>query len=124
MIWQTRRAFALMMKNKPQDSDHVFMNDEILWGTDGRCNAGFGLWQLAFGSKASLTGDNFDAAMAAMMGFKNDAGSPLGIVPDLLVTGPKNRAKAKAVLDVMFKEGGASNPNYQEVDLLVTPWLA
>jgi phage major head subunit gpT-like protein len=124
MIWQERRPFNLVMKNNAQNSDHVFMTDEFLWGTDGRCNAGFGLWQLAFGSKADLTPDNFSAARTAMTKFKNDAGAPLGIVPDLLVVGPDNMSKAETLLEAMNNANGASNTNYKKVDLLVCPWLA
>jgi phage major head subunit gpT-like protein len=32
----------------------VFLNDEFIYGIRSRCNAGFGLWQLAFGSNAGL----------------------------------------------------------------------
>ncbi len=124
LIWQERRPFNLVMKNSAQNSDHVFMTDEFLWGTDARCNAGFGLWQLAFGSKADLNDDNFNAARTAMTKFKNDAGSPLGVIPDLLVVGPDNMAKAEALLEAMNKANGASNTNYKKVDLLVCPWLA
>lgn len=124
LIWQNRRNFNLVMKTNAQDSDHVFMTDEFIWGTDGRCNAGFGLWQLAFGSKGDLNGDNFNAARQAMLEFRNDAGSPLGIMPDLLVVGPKNMAKAEALLEAQNKANGASNTNYKKVELLVCPWLA
>lgn len=124
MIWQKRRDFNLVMKTNAQASDHVFMNDEYVWGTDGRCNAGFGLWQLAFGSKATLDEANFEKAFCAMESFKNDAGSPLGIVPDLLVVGPGGRAEAEKLLKALIKDGGASNTNYEKVELLVCPWLA
>ena len=124
LIWQDRRAFNLVMKTNAQTSDHVFMTDEFVWGTDGRCNAGFGLWQLAFGSKDELNGDNFNAARMAMTKFKNDAGSPLGVVPDLLVVGPDNMARAEKLLEAMNDANGASNTNYKKVDLLVCPWLA
>ena len=124
LIWQTRKPFNLVMKNNAQNSDHVFMTDEFVWGTDGRCNAGFGLWQLAFGSKADLTADYFNDAYTRMTKFKNDAGSPLGVVPDLLVVGPDNRVKAEKLLFAMNKAGGESNTDYKKVELLVCPWLA
>ncbi len=124
LIWQTRRPFNLVMKTDAQTSDHVFMTDEFLWGTDARCNAGFGLWQLAFGSKAALSEANFEAGRAAMMKFKNDAGSPLGIMADLLVVGPDNMAAASLIVEAMNKANGASNTNYKKVDLLICPWLA
>ncbi|QEW05652.1 Mu-like prophage major head subunit gpT family protein [Nitrincola iocasae] len=124
LIWQNRRDFKLVMKTNPETSDHVFMTDDLLWGVDGRCNAGLGLWQLAFGSKAELNGTNFSAARTAMMKLKNDAGSPLGVIPDLLVVGPDNVTKAEVLLEAMNKANGESNTNYKKVELMVCPWLA
>lgn len=124
VIWQNRRPFKLTMKTNADNSDHVFMHDEFLWGVDGRCNAGLGLWQLAFGSKAELTEANFNLARTAMSKFKNDAGSPLGVIPDLLVVGPDNMAKAEELLEAMNKANGATNTSYKKVDLMVCPWLA
>lgn len=124
VIWQNRRDFKLVMKTNAETSDHLFMTDEFLWGVDGRCNAGLGLWQLAFGSKAELNEANFNAARTAMTKFKNDAGSPLGVIPDLLVVGPDNMAKAEELLEAMNKANGATNTNYKKVELMVCPWLA
>lgn len=123
LIWQKRTDFKLVMKTNAQDSDHVFMHDEFIWGTDGRCNAGFGLWQLAFGSKGELNADNFTAARQAMLKFTDDAGDPLGVMPDLLVVGPDNVGKAEELLEAQNKANGASNTNYKKVQLLVCPWL-
>lgn len=124
LIWQTRRAFSITMKTDAQSSDHVFMRDEYIWGTDGRCNAGLGLWQMAFGSKAELNDTNFTKGRSEMMKFTNDAGSPLGVIPDLLVVGPGNMSAAEKLLEAMNKAGGESNTNYKKVDLLICPWLA
>jgi len=124
LIFQERRKFDLTFKMDAKNSDHVFMHDEYLWGVDGRCNVGFGLWQLAFGSKAELNADNFEAARASMMKLKNDAGSPLGVVPDTLYVGPDNMSKAEKLLEAANKAGGESNTNYKKVKLVVCPWLA
>lgn len=124
LIWQVRKNFNLVMKSNPETSDHVFLNDEVLWGVDGRYNAGFGLWQLAFGSKAELNADNFTAARQSMLSLKNDAGSPLGILPDLLVVGPENMSKAETLLEAVNNANGATNTNYKKVELLICPWLA
>ncbi|WP_417656185.1 Mu-like prophage major head subunit gpT family protein [Pseudidiomarina aestuarii] len=122
IIFQKRREYDL--KSRQDDSSEAsWQRDEFEYGVDARVNAGFGLWQLAFGSKADLTEANFDLALEAMMGLKSDEGRPLGVRPNLLVVGPKNRAKANNVIEVMNKEGGASNPNYKAVEVLVVPWL-
>lgn len=84
IIWQEREAceFQALTSN---DDQHVFINDEYLYGVRARVNAGFGLWQLAFGSKAALTAENYAAARAAMMDFRADGGDVLGISPNLLI---------------------------------------
>ena len=64
-----------------------------------RSNVGFGLWQLAFGSKADLTPENYEAARAAMMAFKGDNGRPLGIRPDTLVVAPSLEGDAMRLLN-------------------------
>lgn len=124
LIKQLRRDYRLQAKTDAGNSDHVFMRDEYLYGVDARLNVGFGFWQMAFASKADLTDENLDAAVAAMMGFKSDKGRPLGVMPDLLVCGPSNRAKARKIIEAAQKVGGESNTNYKALDLLVVPWLA
>lgn len=123
LIFQKRKDYQLSAKTDAGNSDHVFMADEYLYGVNARVNAGFGFWQQAFGSKAELTEANFNSAIEKMMGLKSDKGRPLGINPDLLVVGPTNRSKAKALIEAMQKEGGASNTNYQAVEVMVVPWL-
>ena len=48
-IFQNRRKPQLVSKDKFGD-DNVFFKKEYVYGVDSRCNAGYGLWQLAFGS--------------------------------------------------------------------------
>lgn len=122
-IFQKRRDYRLQQKTDPATSDKVFMTDEFLFGVDARVAAGFGFWQQAFGSKAELSEDNFNDAIASMMSFKSEQGRKLGINPDLLVVGPKNRAAAKRVIDAEHKAQGESNINYKAVEVLVVPWL-
>lgn len=123
IIFQKRKDYKLQAMTKDED-ESVFMRKEYRYGVDARVNAGFALWQLAFGSKADLTTDNFDAALAAMMGFKSDEGRPLGVNPNILVTGPANRAKAKKVIEKARLANGEDNHNYKAVEVLVVPWLA
>ncbi|STQ75535.1 Mu-like prophage major head subunit gpT family protein [Grimontia hollisae] len=122
-IFQRRRDYDINAKTDSGQSDHVFMADEYLYGVDGRGNWGFGFWQQAFGSKAELNDANFDAAMQKMMEFKSDEGRPLGIMPDLLIVGPSNRAAAKKVVEAENKAQGESNTNFKAVEVLVVPWL-
>lgn len=122
-ILQERRPYAFVAKTDLA-SENVFNHNEYVFGVDGRLNVGFGLWQQAYCSKAVLDAAGYGAARQAMMGFKNDAGKPLGIMPNLLLVGPSNE---KAALDVVTAErlaNGASNV-YRDTAVVVTcPWLA
>jgi phage major head subunit gpT-like protein len=104
-------------------ADNVFNLDVYSFGGRWRGEAAYGFWQCAFGSKAELNEENFEAAFVAMMKFVGDGNRKLGIIPDLLVVGPDNMAAAERLLKAVQKEGGASNTNYNRVGLLVTPWL-
>ncbi|XAG86523.1 Mu-like prophage major head subunit gpT family protein [bacterium 19MO03SA05] len=123
LIYQKRKDYNLTNKTDASNSDHVYMLDEFLYGVDARGNWGFGFWQQAFASKATLNEENFDSAMQKMMEFKSDKGRPLGIKPSVLVVGPSNRAAARALIEVEKKANGGDNPNYKAVELLVVPWL-
>jgi len=123
LILQMRKDYAFTAMTATDD-ESVFMRKEFRYGLDARLNVGYGFWQMAFGSKATLDQTNFDLAIAAMMGFKSDEDRPLGISPNLIVCGPSNRAAAQAVIDKEFVDGGDSNTNFKAVDLLIVPWLA
>lgn len=124
MVYQERKKPQFVSKTDPQNSDHVFMKKEFLYGVDARCNVGFGLWQMAYASNVALNGDSLDAAIEKMRGLRDSNGRPLGIKPSLLVVGPKLRSAANKTVKVMLGEGGASNANYEAVEVLDTPWVA
>jgi phage major head subunit gpT-like protein len=121
---QERIKAQLVAKTNAANSDGVFENDMISYGGRWRGEALCGFWQLAFGSKATLNVENFNAAFKAMMKFKGDGDRILGIVPNLLVVGPDNMAAAEELLKAVTKANGASNTNYNKVELFVSPWMA
>lgn len=123
LIYQRRKDYRLQAKTDAGTSDRVFMSDEYLYGVDARGNWGFAFWQQAFGSKAVLNADNFNAAYTKVSSFKSDKGRPLGNMPNLLVVGPSNRAAAKAVVEAENNAAGASNTNYKAAAVMVVPWL-
>lgn len=137
LIYQERRAFEFVAKTNPQTSDRVWEKDEFAYGVDGRCNAGFGLWQLAYASKAPLTRASFRAARQAMIALKGDYGRPLGIKPTLLVVGPSLEQTARDLilsdfLPVDGVPGGAAmvnaagviaNTDKNAVEIHMSPWL-
>ena len=49
IIFQRRKEIKLTALTK-DDDQNVFMLDEFIWGADGRSNAGYGFWQMAYGS--------------------------------------------------------------------------
>ncbi|NOU53104.1 hypothetical protein HG263_21625 [Pseudoalteromonas sp. JBTF-M23] len=123
LIYQKRRSYDITVKDKSTESDYVFSKGQALYGVDGRSNAGYGFWQLAYASKAELNGDNLDAAIAAMMGQENDEGVPLDVSPNILICGPTNRAAANKTVKALNKANGESNTNHDAVEVLVVPWL-
>jgi phage major head subunit gpT-like protein len=138
MIFQNRRPFQFISKTDPNQSDRVFLQKEFIYGVDGRCNAGFGLWQLAFMSTAPLNRANFRAARAAMRALTADYGRPLGIEPNLLVVGTNQKDLANDLIKAKFLPTDGSpgmqvpapgvpsvidNTDMNSIEVFATPWL-
>lgn len=123
LIWQTRRPFVLTAKVDPKNSEATWLRDVYQYSVDGRANAGFGFWQMAFASRAELNIDNLRAARKAMEGFRADGEKKLKVRPKLLVVDTDDRDKAEDILDKQLINAGESNPMYKKFDLLVTPFL-
>jgi phage major head subunit gpT-like protein len=123
IIYQRRKEFEFVSKDDPRTSDDVFNRKEYVYGTDGRCNVGFGFWQFSFGSKQPFTKDNLRAARTAMMSLKGDYGRPLGIAPNVLLVGPSNGNAARDVLLAERDTNGATNTDRNLVRIIETPWL-
>lgn len=122
IIWQERKDYEFQSVTDPKDIS-VFMSDEFVYGIRARVNAGFGLWQLAFGSKATLNKENYAAARQAMSKFAGDRGQPLGITPTHLVVPTTLEGAARELL-LSDQIGGSSNIWKGTAELIVTPWLA
>lgn len=123
LVWQTRTPYQFQRVEDDRDA-HVFLRDEYLYGVRARANAGFGLWQLAFGSKAALDATNYAAARAAMMAFRGDNGRILGIMPDTLVVPPSLEQAGREIVASVNNAAGASNPWNGTAELVVAPYLA
>lgn len=98
VIFQRRRPFSIIPKFSMTDQQ-VFWNKEFEWGVDGRCNCGYGIWQLGFMSLQPLTVENLLAARATMATYRRPDGSPMGIRGTLVVTGSANYPVAKALAE-------------------------
>lgn len=123
IIWQEREGYEFTAVMQNNDA-HVFTHDAYLYGVRARVNAGFGLWQLAFGSKAALDPTNHAAARAAMMNFRSDGGKVLGITPSVLIVPPALEEAALHLLNTGTMDGGGSNPWKGTSKLIVTPYVA
>jgi phage major head subunit gpT-like protein len=123
IILQTREPYNFVALDR-EDDQNAFMRAEYIYGVDARLNVGYGLWQLAYGSKQDLDATNFNAALAAMQSMTGDNGKPLGIRPSLLVVPPTLRASALSLVRAENDAAGATNINRDAVDVLVSPWLS
>ena len=121
-VFQKRRDYKLTSLVKEEDPN-VFMRKEYIYGVDARVNAGYGMWQFAFGSKETLNEANYSAARAAMRGFKAENGKPLHVVPNTLVVGPGLEDAARKILMAQQNSTGASNVYANTADLIVSAWL-
>jgi phage major head subunit gpT-like protein len=122
IIWQEREKYEFQQLTQ-ENSEYVFLNDRYLYGIRARVNAGFGLWQLAYGSRQTLNAANYAAARAAMMGFTADGGRKLGISPTILLVPPSLEEAGLNLLNTEFGAAGASNPWKDTAKLIVTPYL-
>ncbi len=122
LIYQLRRAPAFKAMTDTAD-EGVFLRDAYRYGADLRCNAGFGFWQMAYGSKADLTLENYVAARTAMMGFTGDGDKKLKVSPKLLVVPPSLEEKALKILKAELIDGGNSNVYRNTAEVLCCPYL-
>ena len=54
LIYQQRKKAKFVSKTAETD-DNVFMSKKFIYGADSRGNAGFGFWQMAYGSDGTTT---------------------------------------------------------------------
>lgn len=121
IIWQVRERYdfqSIFASNDP----HVFMKDEYLYGVRARVNSGFGLWQLAFGSKAPLTKENYEAARVSMQKLRGDTGRLLGVKPDTIVVSAELEGDARRLLKASIG-GGDTNEWAGSAEIVVSPYL-
>ena len=122
IIYQERRAFNNVSLDRPDDPN-VFLRKELVYGTDGRMNVGFGFWQFAYASRQPLNAANLKIAYEALENMIGDGGRPLAVKPDLLVTSPTNRVPAQTLLNSELAAGGETNVWKGTLEMLITPWL-
>lgn len=122
VIYQERKAPVFVARDKETD-DNVFDQRRFVYGTDMRCNVGYGLPQMAWGSKQTLNPANYAIARAAIQSMKGDGGRPLGLVPNLLVVPPSLESPALQILNSDYGTAGVTNEWKGTAKPLVVPWL-
>ncbi len=123
IIWQERVKYEFQSLTDDSDEE-VFFNDRYIYGVRARVNAGFGLWQLAWGSKQTLNFANYASARAQMQGFRADGGRVLGVKPSVLVVAPSLEEAALKLLNSGNGSDGETDPWKGTAQLIVAPWLA
>ena len=119
------------------------VNAANLWGmlaTEALCNPGnwadgaafyksdrqFGRATINNLVSGKLTLENYETARARMLGFCDASGSPLGLMPDLLVVGPEQESVAKQILkaDLIADDTmTVSNVHKDEAEIIVDPFM-
>lgn len=122
IVYQERRKFKF--ENMNPNGEFTWFNNAFVAGTDGRCNVGFGFPQTAIGSKAALTEENYEAAVKQLGEMKKASGVSLGVRPTTLVVGYANRAAAKKLIEKMVNANGETNIYFQDVKVVVSPYIA
>ena len=123
IILQVRKQPEFVAQDRPED-EAAFMRKKYRYGVDDRKNVGFGLWQLAYGSKATLDAAAYATARSTMMEFKNEEGVPLGIMPTHMIVPPTLESAGRMILKMDRDDAGAANVWYGTAELVVVPWLA
>ena len=119
---QEREKYEFQQITKADD-EYVFRTDKYMYGIRARVNAGFGLCQLAFGSRATRDEANYSAARTAMMGFTADGDRKLGVILTVLVMPPALENAALRLLNTEIKNTVGSHPWKGTAQLIVTPYL-
>ena len=124
LIFQRRRSYAFQAMDTVTD-EHVFKYSKFRYGVDGRCNVGFGLWQLCYGSRQDLSAatGGYEDARQSLLGMKGDEGRPMGVMPTHLFVGPGLEKEGRELLEADRLANGATNVWRGTAQLVVTPWL-
>lgn len=122
LIFQEREPYEFISMTDPKDPS-VYRRRTYEYSVEGRCAAGFGLWQMAYRSNQTLNTTNFRAARQAMRNFKSNEGRKLAIAPTLLVAGPTNEGAARDTFLAEFGANGSSNTEKASVEIMISNQL-
>jgi phage major head subunit gpT-like protein len=125
-IFQRRTSPQLTRMDRPDD-ENAFIRKKFRYGVDYRGAVGYGLWQLAYGSKDTLNASHLQTAITTMRGLTNDEGVKLGINPTVLMVPTSLEFTAREILNTDYVLGDTfgtkSNIMKGSLQLMVNPWL-
>lgn len=124
LLFQERKPFSNLIRKDQETDDNVFFKKEFVYGIDGRCQVGFGFWQMAWGSKQTLDATHYEAARVGLGSLKADNGNPLAINPRVLIVPPSLEGAAREIVGNQYNAAGGSNKWYGTAEVLVVPYLA
>lgn len=122
VIFQERKKPNFVALASETD-ENVFFRSEYVYGVDSRSNVGFGFWQMAQGSRATLNEDNLITAFTAMTSRKGDHGRPLGLRPTTLLVPSSLEWAARKLVNATTLANGADNVLKGVVTVESSPWL-
>lgn len=114
-LWDRLAAEALTNPGTWIDSKAFFVTDRK-YGKNTICNK----------TTSALSASTFNTAYETMCGYCGHNGEPLGVLPDTLIVGPKNRKTAFEILNAKLVSDGTTtvdNPNLGLCEAVVNPRL-
>lgn len=124
-VWQDLAISAIL-------SDPTWIDTKKFFATDRT----YGTAAISNKSTSTLSAESYAAARKVMMEYKGHNGKNLGVVPNLLIVGPKNEATAFSILkdrlhlkaletsESTYGVGATENPWNGSAELLVLPELS
>ena len=122
IVYQKRKDFKLVAMDKEDDAN-VWNKGQYQWGVDGRCNAGFGLWQMVYKSNAPLTAANFELARTQFASIRKRSGRLISLRPRKVIVPSVLEADGRRLLEAAMINGGDSNIWAGSAELSVIPLL-
>lgn len=122
IIFQERQKMRFVPQDNPENPE-VFNRNVFKYGVDYRANVGYGFWQFAVRSKATLDAAGYEAARIALANMTGDYGRKIGARGKLLVVPSSLEGAGVRLLNNQMNAAGATNEWAGTAKLLVADWL-
>lgn len=122
IIFQERQKMRWIAQDNPENPE-VFNRNVFKYGVDYRANVGYGFWQFAVRSQATLDANGYEAARLALAAVTGDHGRKIGARGKLLVVPAVHERAALKLLNNEYAAGGETNEFRGTAKLLVVDWL-